>query len=247
MTDITMAGKKTQSDEPPTLQARLMRLLSDADKDPQLKEGADRALAIAEETYGKNFAAVIQMLGAIDTRSIHTQEHMEGIRHQQAQLIGNLPIISDHLKRQDDKLAALAKMPERVEDAIGGLSALASEFHTTSEALTEWRHDMDVWRTAVDQELASFRQSRDQSIADRRQLQEQYEESRQDRADLRTQGEATRGAVDALAIRLDTFIERINALIDQGLPPDLAVSALAFLNELRAERNLPPLKRDGGG
>lgn len=120
-----MGKRKTQpmDEEPPTLQARLMRLLSDADKDPQLKEGAERGLAIAEETYGKNFAAVIKMLGDIDARAARTQEaHDEDrkaivdVRYQIAEgnraRANNAEQVAkglDHLIALGDKQAALTR------------------------------------------------------------------------------------------------------------------------------------------
>lgn len=73
--------------------------------------------------------------------------------------------------------------------------------------------DMVIWRAEADREIASFRQSRDES---------------------KTQRARTEAAVHAIAEQLQRFITRIDALIAQT--PEQAIAYRAFLDDLMRDR-----------
>lgn len=81
---------------------------------------------------------------------------------------------------------------DQVTDMLGNTNNMISEVLDISRrqesAVTELRHDFQSIAEKVDdhdREIASFRISRDQSIAERRQLQEDLLESKTDRASIR--------------------------------------------------------------
>ena len=124
-------------------------------------------------------------------------------------------------KLQGDLRTALGEtngMLSDIHTAVQGQEAavlgLRAEFQSVGERLS----DIDAWRTEVDQERESFRESRDQSL------------------EQRTRTEA---AVHDLMTEFTAFRDEIHELIANSIPPDKAEQYRAFLDEL--------MQREAGG
>jgi hypothetical protein len=117
-------------------------------------------------------------------------------------------------------LADLLGGQRQLGDTLVSQGAAVHELRAEFQSVGERIDDIERWRTEVNEERASFRESRDQS---------------------REQRDRTEQAVKAVATQLYTFIERIEGLIAQSVPPDKAQQYRAFLDELMRER------ANGGG
>lgn len=115
----------------------------------------------------------------------------------------------------DDKLTELIEVSKEThmivqivqgaqssQEAAAG--ALWAAFQSFSESLTQWREEIEQWRGLVDAALASFTQSRAQSIDERQQLRNDMEESKAHRARMQQTLDVQLPAISAAIRALDT-------------------------------------------
>lgn len=99
---------------------------------------------------------------------------------------------------------------QRLEAATGGLRA---EFHNGLAQVGERLNENDLWRAEVDQERASFRQSRDASIADRRRHDHDMAESKEHRAHIQQTLDTELPAIKEQIGALAEAVQRIEAAL----------------------------------
>jgi DNA repair exonuclease SbcCD ATPase subunit len=111
--------------------------------------------------------------------------------------------VAEFMRRLDAKLDDDKERQERQETAV---NALREDFQTVAEIVSSNVADINDLKQTVaehEREIASFRQSRDASIAERRQLGIDLAASKEDRAkiheELRTAAEERRAITEALA------------------------------------------------
>jgi chromosome segregation ATPase len=79
-----------------------------------------------------------------------------------------------------------------------GQTQLRAEFHDGMQAIGERMSDIEGRVGSIENEVASFRRSRDQSIADRHELRHDMDASKTHRAHLQTQMDAIAAAVERI-------------------------------------------------
>lgn len=106
---------------------------------------------------------------------------------------------------------------DQVTDMLGNTNTMISEVLDISRrqesAVTELRHDFQSIAEKVDdhdREIASFRVSRDQSIAERRQLQQDLSESKADRAAIHQELQEAKGERQSMADTLARIEELLH-------------------------------------
>lgn len=153
---------------------------------------------------------------AIEAKTISAQRQVVEIEHSLEQrvdrigdkLAGDLRTV---LGETNGMLIDIRTSQQGQETAVGELRA---EFHHGIQQVGERLTDLEAWQPHVEQELASFRESRDQSKAQRTR---------------------TENAVTALAQQFKAFTDRIEGLIAQSVPQEKAEQYRAFLDQLMAE------------
>lgn len=141
------------------------------------------------------------------------EDHLSGLRVQTARFLGNQEMITEHLARQDEKFD---KVVNEVGAVGSGLAALTDTFSEAIERVDDWRievdgwrKDIDDWRVGVDSDIASFKESRKQSMR-------QHEETKHHREILQVQGEETQKQLGELLELVYKLSNEVSALKDTG-------------------------------
>jgi uncharacterized protein involved in exopolysaccharide biosynthesis len=139
----------------------------------------------------------------------------DGFSHPLGALVAKQDLITEHLGRQDKTLEAVST----------GQSVLRAEFQENAKSLDERLSGLDTWRADVDADRQSFRQSRDQSIAERQ--------------ELRQRDVAMAAQLNAILVRLTELEDGINGRMTQFIK---SAESVARTEGRDAERAHP-----GGG
>lgn len=178
MDDTTMPRRKAQA----SLNDKWTKLLSDAEQGTiDAKTAVVGTKEHYDAVYGSNFAAVVKMLGEMDTR-------LEETRQKSIASVANSVLIREFFELYAPKID---RVVEKVEAVGSGLTALTDQFRETGEALNEWQHGMERRVTSLEEALAAR-----PSIEETRELIRLIRKHDRELAD-------TREAVSVLKARLD--------------------------------------------
>lgn len=160
---------------------------------PEQRAAVEQARTHFGAVYDGTVAAFLKMLGGLE-------DSYAGLNHSGAATSAKQDLITEHLKRQDQKFDLLLALPREVEAVQRGLVALTDEFRANGEQL-------DEWRAKVEAQLEDFRQSRERSIKERQELRVEMAESKADRAQIHRDLTVFHDELKAMKAQIDILIE----------------------------------------
>lgn len=176
----------------------------------QAQIGDMRAAGVADSLLGPLITALLAQLEAKTTKvqlDVWRIEESLGERMERAVAKQDADLRSQ-LGETNGMLSELLRGQQTQGAATEQLRA---EFQQVGERLSE----IEGWQPQVEAELASFRESRDQS---------------------REQRTRTERAVEELSVQFERFVGEIHTLIAQGPTPERQAQYRAFLDELMREK-----------